>query len=74
MPHNENKHDRFKRIATRRVTRILRTIESLGNLSRPSYQYTEEELNKIFSAIQDTLNNTKALFSAKKADTKKFEL
>jgi len=74
MTQNESKHDKFKRIATRRVRRIIRTIESLGNLSRPSYEYTDQEVEKIFSAIQETLNNTKTLFTAKRSDIKKFEL
>jgi len=74
MPRGESKHDRFKRIATRRVSRILRTIESLENLTRPSYQYTEEEINKIFTAIQEATDNAKAKFGAKKRESKAFEL
>lgn len=74
MTQNESKHDKFKRIATRRVRRIIRTIESLGNLSRPSYEYTNEEVAKIFTTLQETLDNAKALFAGKRTEPKKFEL
>jgi len=74
MVQNESKHDRFKRIATKRVISVIRRIESIGKLSGSSYQYTDEEIAKIFSALQETLDNVKALFSAKKTESKKFEL
>jgi len=74
MAQNESKHDRFKRIATKRVQRIMQRIESIGKLSGSGYQYTDEEVEKIFSAIQEALDNTKALFSAKRTESKKFEL
>jgi hypothetical protein len=74
MPGQENKHDRFKRIATKRVTNAIKKIELIGNLSGSGYEYTEEEVEKIFSAIQETVNGTKSKFSAKKIETKGFEL
>lgn len=74
MPQNESKHDRFKRIATKRVRNAIKMIERIGNLATPGYQYTEEEAEKIFSTIQETVDNVKVLFSAKKKESKKFEL
>jgi len=71
----ESKHDKFKRLATPRVTNALKRIELIGNLSSSGYEYTPEEVEKIFSALQQTLESTKNRFSkSKKEETKKFEL
>jgi len=71
----ESKHDKFKRLATPRVTNALKKIELIGNLSSSGYEYTPEEVEKIFSALQQTLESTKNRFSkSKKEETKKFEL
>lgn len=59
----ENKRERFKRLATYRTNEILKRIKVLGNCSnRSAYEYTEDEINKIFSAIDKQLKDTKAKF------------
>ena len=58
-----NKQDRFKRLATYRTNEVLRKLKVLGNCSnRSAYEYTEEEINKIFSEIEKTVRSTKAKF------------
>lgn len=74
MAKSETKNEKFKRLATRRVRYVIRKIESIGKLSSPSYEYTDDEVEKIFSALQETLDNVKALFTAKKPKKKEFEL
>ena len=65
----ETRHDRFKRIASKRTNEILERIRILGNCSnRSSYEYTEEEVNKIFSEIDKQLKLTKAKFLAGKRE------
>lgn len=65
----ENRHERFKRIAAKRTNEILEKIRILGNCSnKSSYEYTEEEVNKIFSEIDKQLRSTKARFSAGKRE------
>lgn len=65
----ETRHDRFKRIASKRTNDILEKIRILGNCSnKSSYEYTEEEVNKIFSEIDKQLKLTKARFMAGKRD------
>ena len=55
--------DRFKRIATKRVNKILDTLELLNNCSnRNSYVYEETEIKKMFSAIKEQLRITEAVF------------
>jgi len=69
----ETKHERFKRIATKRTNEILEKIRILGNCSNTtSYDYSEEEINKIFSEIDKQLKTTKAKFLGGKRE--KFRL
>lgn len=59
----ESRNERFKRIATRRTNNVLNQIRLLGNLSNKStYDYFDEEVNKIFSAIDAQLRIAKAKF------------
>ncbi|MGB2705938.1 MAG: hypothetical protein WBC74_03690 [Candidatus Omnitrophota bacterium] len=75
MGEGESKHDKFKRLATQRVTNAVKKIELIGNLSSSGYEYTPEEVEKIFISLQQTLDNTKGRFSkSKKEETGKFEL
>ena len=65
----ESRHERFKRIASKRTNDILEKIRILGNCAnKSSYEYTEEEVNKIFSEIDKQLKLTKAKFITGKKD------
>ena len=68
----EQKKERFKRLATQRTNIILKRLKVLGNCSnRSAYTYTEEEINKIFSEIERRVRETKAKFHfPKKKDFK----
>lgn len=69
----ESRSERFKRIATRRTNNILHHTRLLGNLSNKStYEYSEEEVNKIFSAIDSLLKVAKIKFHSHKK--KEFKL
>ena len=59
----ESRNERFKRIASKRTNEILDRIRILGNCSnKSSYEYNEEEINKIFGEIEKQLKLTKAKF------------
>lgn len=72
----ENKKDNFKRIAENRVNKIIDMIGLLGNLSNSSfYEYTDEQIEAIFNAIESELEKQKQKFAKKKNGKKKrFEL
>ena len=74
MEQGESKNEKFKRIATKRVQNAISKIECIGNLSSSAYQYSQEEVDKIFSSIQQTLDNTRSLFTPKRIEENKFEL
>ncbi len=66
---DETRNERFKRIAAKRTNDILEKIRILGNCSnKSSYEYTEEEVNKIFSEIDKHLKLTKSKFLAGKRE------
>lgn len=69
----EEKRERFKRLATQRTNTVLLKVKVLSNCSNTSaYEYTEEEVNKIFSEIERRLKEAKAKFHFPKA--KEFKL
>jgi len=62
----EAKRLNFKRIAEARTEKILNMIDLLGNLANTSfYSYSEKDIETIFNAIQETLNESKKKFSKK---------
>ena len=59
----DNKKERFKRLATQRTNSVLQRLKVLGNCSnRSAYDYSEDEVNKIFSEIERRVRETKAKF------------
>ena len=56
----ETKNDRFVRIAEARTNKIIDMIRLLGNCSnKASYDYSKEDVKKIFGALEKELKNTK---------------
>lgn len=73
MNTQDEKRERFKRLAEYRTNEVLRRLRVLGNCSNRSvYSYIEEEINKIFSEIERNVRETKAKFHFPKE--KKFKL
>ncbi len=69
----EEKRERFKRLAAQRTNTVLLKIKVLANCSnRSAYEYTEEEVNKIFSEIERRVKEAKSKFHFSK--TKEFKL
>ena len=61
---SETRKQRFERIGTKRVNRILNNLRLLGNLSnRSSYDYTENEIRKIFNVVDHSTKNAKSKFT-----------
>lgn len=61
---NESRSEAFKRLAARRTQAVLERIRILGNCANPQlYDYTEEDVRKIFRAIDRELRTIKAKFN-----------
>ena len=60
---HESKRERFKRLGEYRTNEVLSRLRVLGNCSNKIlYEYTEEDIKKIFSAIEEELQRVKAKF------------
>jgi hypothetical protein len=73
----ENKKENFKRISENRTTKILTLLSQFKNLSNSSfYQYTDDEIEKIFNVIEGEAKKTKEYLLKKnnKKNSKKLEL
>ena len=71
----ETKEERFVRIAEARTNKIIDMIRLLGNCSnKGNYSYSEEEVKKIFNAIEAELKVAKGKFTEAEASEKKFTL
>jgi hypothetical protein len=63
MAETNLKRERFKRLAVYRTNEVLKRLKVLGNCAnRSAYEYTEEEINKIFSEIDKRMREIKAKF------------
>lgn len=59
----DTKRDAFVRLATRRTTAVIERIRVLSNCANPyAYEYTEEDVKKIFGAIERELRAARTKF------------
>lgn len=71
----ESKKDKFVRIAEARTNKIIDMIRLLGNCTnKASYEYSKEDVRKIFTAIENELKAAKAKFDSSSDDSIKFKL
>lgn len=69
---NDKKKEHFKRIAEQRTNKIIKTLNLLGNCSnKANYDYTDEQVHKIFNAIETELKDTKLKFESQAKENKK---
>lgn len=67
---SETKRDKFVRLAEARTNKIIDMIQLLGNCSNSSaYDYSQQDVEKIFAAIEAELREAKKKFN--KIDSKK---
>ena len=60
---SQNKRERLKRLAYTRTSEVLKKIKILSNCAnRSAYDYSEEEISKIFSAIDKAVKDSKSKF------------
>ena len=71
----ETKKERFVRIAEARTNKIIDMIRLLGNCSNSRvYEYSKEDVKKIFGAIEEELKIAKAKYEIVENEDKKFTL
>ena len=72
-----NKRQRFEKVASYRVQKVLDMLDSLGNCSnRNNYEYIPADIEKMFRALKEKLKETELEFGSKlnknKSSTFKF--
>ena len=66
----ETKREKFVRLAEARTNKIIDMVQLLGNCSNASaYDYTQQDVEKIFSAIETEVREAKKKFN--KIESKK---
>jgi hypothetical protein len=74
LPKKENnmKSDKFERLANKRVNRVFKQLQLIGNLSnRCHYEYTQDEVKQILKAIEKEIALVKERFSEAKRSSDK---
>ena len=71
----ESKRDCFVRIAEARTNKIIDMIKLLGNCSNTAtYEYTKEDVRKLFGTIEDEIKIAKGKFETTTNNGTKFKL
>ena len=66
----ETKREKFVRLAEARTNKIIDMIQLLGNCSNSNvYDYTQQDVEKIFAAIENEVREAKKKFN--KTESKK---
>ncbi len=65
-----NKRDKFVELAVKRVTRTIKDMRLIGNLSnRSAYEYSDEDIKKIVRTLQKEIDGIKARFAENGSST-----
>ena len=71
----ENKREKFVRIAENRTNKIIDMLRLLGNCSnKQNYEYSEDDVKQIFSAIEKELKAAKNSYLGLDIKEEKFAL
>lgn len=69
------KQNKFIKLAEQRTNKVLKSIEVLSHCSNVyTYEYTDEQVDKIFDAIEEELKRVKSKFKSNNPERKEFKL
>lgn len=69
-PEGETKRAKFLRLGGQRVTKALKAIRLIGNLSGSGYEYTEADIKKIDAALDTEMKAVLNRFQPRKPGEK----
>jgi len=71
---NEEKRNKFMEFAGKRVNNVMHDIQILEPMARSNaYDFTKEDVEEMFNAMQETLNDAKAEFNKRFEEKAKAE-
>jgi len=69
----ETRNDRFRRLAEVRVNNVIDKLRILGQLgNRRVYEYSDEDVEKMFRAVERELKKARSQFARGKKDENRF--
>ena len=71
---SESKEEKFKRLVVLRVDNALKKIELIGNLARPQYAFSEEQVDKVLVALRQAVLDVEEKFKKPLAKKQRFAL
>lgn len=72
---SETKHEKFIRVAEARTNKIIDMMRLLSNCANTaSYEYTDEDVKKIFAALEQELRACKNKYQDNTSKESKFTL
>lgn len=75
MKQGETKRATFKRLATKRGNKIVKSLNLLGNLSnKNNYSYSESDVKSLFDAIEEQVRLSKSRYLVNISKGKKIRL
>lgn len=74
VPEGESKAQRFVRLAKKRVPRALKAINSVAAFAGNGYDYTDEQRDKIITALVTATENTVASLKRERKAEATFDL
>ena len=66
IPTAETKQERFIRVVSPRVNKVVKSINVLGYCAGSSYEYTAEQATQIINLLHDTVNSLQSKFERKR--------
>jgi hypothetical protein len=73
--HFESKREKFRRLSEARTENVIQQIRVLTNCAnRINYNYTQEEVEQIFQALNNALAESRKAFNSKVKNHTKFKL
>ena len=64
---------KFQSLAEKRVSKVLRTVGQIGNLSGHSYEYEPEQVAEMFKAMRDALDAAETKFQPRAQPSFRFQ-
>lgn len=74
MPARSGKHANFRRLAESRTESVLEALRKLANLSSPNYEFEDGEVERIFEAIEQGVQEARGRFRRDLTKRGKFRL
>lgn len=74
VPPRSEKHSNFRRLAAARTDQVLESLRKLSNLSSANYEFEDSEVEKIFDAIAEGIDEARGKFRRGLKKRERFQL